>query len=64
MSEAPLLKALWDTLPEGQDFTTEQRKRFFTALAFNIDYVYGPPSDGGNLDPQGVAALWSVPKND
>ncbi|MGI8664720.1 MAG: hypothetical protein ACR2N4_01585 [Jatrophihabitans sp.] len=58
MSDAPLLKALWDTLPADKNFSTEQRKRFFTALAFNIDYVYGPPSDGGTLDPAGVANLW------
>jgi len=59
MSDAPLLKALWDTLPAGKNFSTEERKRFFTALAFNIDYVYGPPTDGGSLDPAAVGSLWA-----
>ncbi len=67
LSEAPLLRALWDTLPEGPDFSTDARKRFFTALAFNIDYVYGPPKDGGQLDPMGIASLWGekpTPRNE
>lgn len=59
LSEAPLLKALWETLPADKNFTAEQRKRFFTTLAFNIDYVYGPPSDG-RLDPEGIANLWKT----
>jgi hypothetical protein len=64
MSDAPLLKALWEMLPADKNFPTEQRKRFFTALAFNIDYVYGPPSDGGSLDPAAVGNLWTEARRD
>jgi hypothetical protein len=59
LSDSPLLKALWDTLPTDAPFTAEDRRRFFTTLAFNIDYVYGPPT-GGMLDPNAIANLWKV----
>ena len=59
LSDSPLLKALWDTLPADPPFSAEDRRRFFTTLAFNIDYVYGPPT-GGKLDPNAIANLWKV----
>jgi hypothetical protein len=62
LSDSPLLKALWDTLPAEAPFTAEGRRRFFTTLAFNIDYVYGPPT-GGKLDPNAIANLWKVEEN-
>lgn len=63
MAANPVLKALWDTLPAERPFTAEARRRFFTTLAFNIDYVYGPAPDG-DFDPAAMATLWKIKPND
>lgn len=59
LADHPLLKALWETLPAQKPFTAEQRRRFFTTLAFNIDYVYDAAPDG-TFDPAAMAKLWRV----
>jgi hypothetical protein len=59
LADHPLLKALWETLPAQKPFTAEQRRRFFTTLAFNIDYVYDAAPDW-TFDPAAMAKLWRV----
>lgn len=59
LADHPLLKALWETLPAQKPFTAEQRRRFFTTLAFNIDYVYDMAPDG-TFDSAAMANLWRV----
>jgi len=41
---------------EGKPFSAHDRRLFFTALAVNLDVIYGEPEDG-SLDPSQVAAL-------
>ena len=59
LADSPLLAGLWVTLPKTKPFTAEARRRFFTTLAFNIDYVYGEPEDG-KFDPSVMMKLWTV----
>jgi hypothetical protein len=56
----PLLSALLGMLPaEGQAFSAKERRRFFRALAVNLDVVYGEPDDG-QLDADTLADLFRV----
>ena len=56
----PLLSALMNLLPaEGEPFSAKERRRFFRALAVNIDVIYGEPDDG-QLDAETVAALFRL----
>lgn len=55
----PLLSALLAKMlpPEGEEFSARDRKRFFRALAVNLDVVYGEPTDG-SLDAGALARLF------
>ena len=44
---------------EGEKFSARDRRLFFTALAVNLNVIYGEPADG-SLDPAQVAALIKV----
>ena len=60
MSNALLAALFKKMLPaEGEPFTAKERKRFFRALAVNLDVVYGEPEDG-ELDAEALAALFKV----
>ena len=44
---------------EGTEFTVRERKRFFRALAVNLDVIYGEPEDG-ELDTGALGKLYVV----
>lgn len=41
LADSPLLGGLWRMLPSNGDFGAEDRRRWFRALAVNLDLVYG-----------------------
>lgn len=58
VSDPMLAGLLRRMLPnEGEAFSASQRRLFFTALAVNLDVIYGPPTDG-DLDPTMLAGLY------
>lgn len=56
---SPLLSALFKKMlpADGQSFSAKERRRFFRALAVNLDVIYGEPEDG-ELDAEALAALF------
>lgn len=60
LSNALLVALFRKMLPdEGKEFSAHDRRRFFRALAVNLDVIYGEPSDGA-LDSDEIAKLFRV----
>jgi hypothetical protein len=65
LEESPLSNALLAALfkkmlpAEGEEFSARERKRFFRALAVNLDVIYGEPDDG-ELDTSAFGQLYVV----
>jgi hypothetical protein len=57
----PILSSLLQRMlpPVGQEFLARDRRRLFTALAVNLDVVYGPPSDG-HLDYREIEKIIAI----
>lgn len=57
----PILSSLLQRMlpPVNQEFTARDRRRLFTALAVNLDVVYGPPPDG-HLDYREIEKIVAV----
>jgi hypothetical protein len=64
MADPMLMGLMRRMLPkEGEKFSAAQRSLFFSALAFNLDVIYGPPDDG-QIDPGTIGKLISITVND
>jgi len=57
----PILNSLLQRMlpPVNQEFKARDRRRLFTALAVNLDVVYGPPPDG-HLDYREIEKIVAV----
>lgn len=57
----PILSSLLQRMlpPVNQEFKARDRRRLFTALAVNLDVVYGPPPDG-HLDYREIEKIVAV----
>lgn len=58
LSNALLAALFKKMLPaEDQEFSAKERRRFFRALAVNLDVIYGEPEDG-EIDPDKLAEIF------